>query len=113
VCHSQPVDAPHGPPDLLAPEALTAAQPGRLRPRDLRAPEGRRRTAVEPGARFDVGRRSEVQRQAILRDVKGDQDAPSAPAPIPATARTMPGSSVAYWTTLPMIALFVTYRGMP
>jgi rhodanese-related sulfurtransferase len=66
-------------PDLSAPDALAAAQAGKLRLIDIRTPQEWRETGVAPGAgRVDFYRGPEALVSAVLEMVGGDKDAPIA-----------------------------------
>lgn len=66
-------------PDLSAPEALAAAQAGKLKLIDIRTPAEWRETGVAPDAgRVDFYRGPEVLVPYILQAVKGDRNAPIA-----------------------------------
>ncbi len=66
-------------PDMSAPQALAAAQAGKVRLIDIRTPGEWRETGVAPGAgRVDFYRGPEVLARYILQEAKGDKDAPIA-----------------------------------
>ncbi len=66
-------------PDLSAPDALAAAQAGKLKLIDIRTPAEWRETGVAPGAdRVDFYRGPDVLVPYILQNVKGDKNAPIA-----------------------------------
>jgi len=69
----------HAAPDLSAPEALAAAQAGKLKLIDIRTPAEWRETGVAPGAgRVDFYRGPDVLVPYLLQQVKGDRNAPIA-----------------------------------
>lgn len=66
-------------PDLSAPEALAAAQAGKLKLIDIRTPAEWRETGVAPDAgRVDFYRGPEALVPYILQEVKGNKNAPIA-----------------------------------
>lgn len=69
----------HAEPDLTAPEALAAAQAGKLKLIDIRTPAEWRETGVAPSAgRVDFYRGPDALVPYILQTVKGDKNAPIA-----------------------------------
>ena len=66
-------------PDLTAPEALTAAQAGKVLLIDIRTPAEWRETGTAPGAgRVDFYRGPQVLTQYLEQQTKGDKNAPIA-----------------------------------
>lgn len=66
-------------PDMAAPEAYEAARTGKVRLIDIRTPQEWRQTGVAPGAgRVDMYRGAEHLLRGVLKEAKGDRDAPIA-----------------------------------
>lgn len=66
-------------PDLSAPEALAAAQAGKVKLIDIRTPAEWRETGTAPGAgRVDFYRGPQVLTQYLEQQTKGDKNAPIA-----------------------------------
>jgi rhodanese-related sulfurtransferase len=66
-------------PDMSAPEALAAAQAGKVKLIDIRTPAEWRETGTAPGAgRVDFYRGPQVLTQYLEQQTKGDKNAPIA-----------------------------------
>lgn len=69
----------HAEPDMNAPDALSAAQAGKVKLIDIRTPDEWRQTGVAPGAgRVDFYGGPQHLLQGILQQVKGDRNTPIA-----------------------------------
>lgn len=66
-------------PDISAPEALAAAQAGKLKLIDIRSPAEWRETGVAPGSgKVDFYKGPQTVAEYILRETGGDKNAPIA-----------------------------------